>query len=319
MEMIMREEIKQERDRRKGCPCSIGCVVLTYQAEHHLSSCLQPLIDSPLQPRILVVDSSSRDGTVEMARSFGVETLVIPQTDFNHGRTREMARRILNTDIVCMFTQDAYLSDKDALGHLVAPLLSCKAQVAYARQLPRPGASFFEAFARHYNYPAQSQLRSIADVPRYGVYTFFCSDSCAAYSNVALDEIGGFDDVLLGEDTVAAAKLLHRGHRIAYVAEALVYHSHNYSLWEEFSRSFDTGLARRSYASLLERGGSDAKRGMEYFKVMFGILVKSKPWLLPYALAHITAKCAGYYIGKKSEKAPVAFKRALSSQKFYWK
>lgn len=297
---------------------SIGCAIVTYQAKHHLPHCLPPLIQSPLKPRILIVDSSSTDGTAELAASFGVEVLVIPKADFNHGTTRELARRKLNTDIVCMLTQDAYLLDHQALGRLVAPLQAKDAQIAYARQLPRPGASFFEAFARHYNYPAESQLRSLQDVSRYGVYTFFCSDSCAAYSNSALEEIGGFDEVLLGEDTVATAKLLRRGHKIAYVAEALVYHSHDYSLWEEFKRSFDTGLARNSYSGLLECGSGDMKRGANYFREMLGLLAKRKPWLMPYALAHAGAKWAGYQIGKRSSKAPVAFKKSLSSQKFYW-
>jgi len=165
---------------------SIGCVILTYQAKHHLPRCLPPLIDSPLKPRILVVDSSSNDGTVELAQALGAETLVIPSSDFNHGTTREMARQALGTDIICMLTQDAYLSDNYALQHLVWPILENKAKVSYARQVPHEGASFFEAFPRLYNYPSESQLRGIEDCHHYGAYTFFCSDSCAAYSNTML-------------------------------------------------------------------------------------------------------------------------------------
>src|SRR5262249_15938608 len=145
--------------------------------------------NSPLKPRILVIDSSSTDGTVELARTLGVETVVIPQIDFNHGTTREMARQLLNTEIVCMFTQDAYLLDSLTLSHLINPLISNQAKIAYARQIPHHGASFFEAIARQYNYPTESHIRSIQDISHYGVYTFFCSDSCAAYSNAALQEI----------------------------------------------------------------------------------------------------------------------------------
>jgi rhamnosyltransferase len=298
---------------------SVGCVILTYQAKAHLKKCLTPLLNSPLRPRILVVDSSSTDGTVDMAEDLGVETKVIPQSAFNHGTTREMARQFLNTDIVCMLTQDAYLSDSEALSHLIAPLVTSQAAIAYAKQIPHPGASFFEAFHRAYNYPNQSQLRSIHDTRQYGVYTFFCSDSCAAYSNAALNEIGGFEEVLLGEDTVATAKILRNGHKIAYVAESIVYHSHRYSLWQEFCRSFDTGLARERYASLIRCEGGDRQRGVDYIKTMFSKLIKEKPWLFPYAVAYTAAKWSGYQIGKRSISAPIAFKHALSSQKFYWK
>ncbi|MEI8365870.1 MAG: glycosyltransferase [Parachlamydiaceae bacterium] len=303
----------------KTSTCSIGCVILTRQAKHHLPRCLQFLVQSPLKPRILVVDSSSTDGTVDVAQRLGAETLIIPQNDFNHGTTRELARKHLGTDIVCMFTQDAYLADKKALAHLVAPIIENRASITYARQIPHEGADFFEAFARSYNYPSTSHIRGIDDVQNYGVYTFFCSDSCAAYSSRALEEIGGFDEVLLGEDTVATAKLLRQGHKIAYVAEATVKHSHRYSLMEEFRRHFDTGLARVGYADLLHCGQGDSQRGLGYAKLMLGELAKKSPHLLPYACAHLLSKWTGYQIGRRSMRAPTWVKQALSSQKFYWK
>lgn len=304
---------------KNSSPVSIGCVVLTRQAKHHLPRCLQFLTQSTLKPRILVVDSSSSDGTIDIAHRYGTETVVIPQSDFNHGTTREFARKHLNTDIICMFTQDAYLTDKDSLAHLVKPIIEKRASISYARQIPHEGAGFFEAFARQYNYPSASHVRGIDDVKHYGVYTFFCSDSCAAYSNQALEEIGGFEEVLLGEDTVATAKMLRRGHKIAYVAEARVKHSHRYSLLEEFQRHFDTGLARSWYSELLRCEGGDVRRGFGYAKALIVQLARQRPHLLPYACAHLLSKWAGYKIGNRSTRAPTWFKRALSSQKFYWK
>src|ERR1700730_8703057 len=95
---------------------SVGVVIPTFQAAKHLPHCLPPLLQSPLKPRILVIDSSSTDGTVAIAREMGVETLVIPQNEFNHGMTREKGRRHLQTHISVMLTQDAYASSPDALG-----------------------------------------------------------------------------------------------------------------------------------------------------------------------------------------------------------
>jgi len=298
---------------------TIGCVVVTLNALDHLSHCLLPLLQSPLKPRVLVVDSSSTDGTIEIAKTLGAETLVIPRGEFNHGSTREKARCLLATDIICMHTQDAYFIDNMALGKMVAPILENKAQASYARQIPHPEADFFEAFARSYNYGSESHIRGIDDVDKYGVYTFFCSDSCAAYSNRALDEVGGFPTVLLGEDTVAVAKLLRKGYKIAYEAEALVRHSHRYSLSQEFKRSFDTGIARMDYQELLKCNDSDSKRGMDYVQKMMKQLIKEAPHRLPYAFANVFSRWLGYRIGQKSVNAPSWFKRALSSQPYYWK
>lgn len=296
---------------------TIGVAVITHCAKHHLPHCLPTFLQSPLKPRVLVVNSSSNDGTVEMAESLGAETLVIPRKEFNHGTTREKARKYLGTDIVVMLTPDAYAVDVFVLEKLVAPLIQGIASISYARQIGHRKADFFESFPREYNYPPDSHVRSINDLQQYGVYTFFCSDSCAAYLNTALDQIGGFSHVLLGEDTVAVAKLLRKGHNIAYVSEAVVRHSHRYSLGQEFRRSFDTGLARQGYKDLLA-GGSDSKRGMGYFKEMTQRLIKEKPFQLPYALAHVSAKWLGYQLGKLSVNAPVWFKKALSTQDFFW-
>lgn len=297
---------------------TIGIAVITHHAKHHLPQCLPYYLQSSLKPKVLVVNSSSNDGTVEAAQELGAETLVIPRQEFNHGSTREKARKHLGTDIVVMITPDAYPADKHVLENLVAPLITAQASVAYARQIPHDGATFFEAFPRHFNYPEEGHVRSLLDLHLYGIYTFFCSNSCAAYLNGALDDIGGFQPVLLGEDTVAVAKLLRKGHKIAYVSEAIVKHSHRYTLLEEMRRNFDTGLARKEYQYLLECGYKDSKRGKEYVVRMIEQLTKKDVHLLPYAFVQTAAKWLGYRLGRLSSKAPLWFKKSLSSQDFYW-
>lgn len=296
---------------------SIGVAVITHRAKHHLPHCLPPLLQSPLNPRVVVVNSSSNDGTVELALELGAETLVIPRSEFNHGATRERARQFLGTPIVVMITPDAYPVDGHALEKLVTPIIHGEVSVAYGKQLPHDSSGFFGAFARRFNYGDQSHVRSLQDIERYGVYTFFCSDSWAAYNSEAVQSIGGFPHVLLGEDTVVVAKLLRRGHKIAYVAESQVKHSHDYSLWQEFQRHFDTGLARADYAHLLA-GASDHQRGKLYLRHLLRQLREERPFLLPYAILQTGVKFLGYQTGKASVKAPIWFKRLLSSQDFYW-
>jgi rhamnosyltransferase len=298
---------------------TIGVAVITYRAKHHLPFCLPPFLTSPLKPRVVVVNSSSYDGTVELAEEMGVETLIIPRAEFNHGTTREKARQYLNTDIVVMVTPDAYATDKHVLERLVEPIILKKSSASYARQIPHDGADIFEAFAREFNYPSTSHVRSLNDINTYGVYTYFCSDSCAAYSSEALDEVGGFPDVLTGEDTVVVAKMLQKGRAIAYVAEACVNHSHRYTLWQEFQRHFDTGLARKEYSHLLQLGGCDEKRGKDYVISLMRRLMREQPLLLPYAALQSIIKWIGYRLGRSSGKAPLWFKKALSGQDFYWK
>lgn len=297
---------------------SIGVVIPTFNSASTLEQCLKPLQASPLKPRILVIDSSSHDETVAIAQRLGVETIVIPHRSFNHGATRERARQLLATDIVVMMTPDACAQDEEMLGRLVAPLLQGEAAVAYGRQIPREEADLFESFSREFNYPVESHLRGIEDVERFGVYLYFCSDSCAAYLNSALEAVGGFDPVLTAEDAVAVARLLRRGDKIAYVAEAVVTHSHRYNLFQEFKRYFDTGLMRRQYQDLFDFGARDIRRGKEFARCFLKRVIEERPRQFPRALLHLSAKWLGYRIGSCSLHSPVWWKKFLGMQSFYW-
>lgn len=293
-------------------------MIPTYGAEPVIGSLLTILKKDSDSIPILVIDSSSKDRTVEIAQSHKVQVEVIKQSDFNHGLTREYARKRVGTDIVVMMTQDIIPVTENLIDILVAPLLSGEASISYARQLPHLGAGFFEAFPREYNYPLKSEIRSLEDTKKYGSFAYFCSDSCAAWSNSALDEIGGFDPVLLGEDAVATAKLLKRGHKIAYVAEARVRHSHSYSLIEDMKRYFDAGFERNRLGRLLLSESKDEKRGASFTKAMFKRLVVENKAQIPYGLLTIASKYVGYKLGQNARIFPSWVYPKLSSQPYYW-
>ena len=296
----------------------VGIVIPTLNAERHLQISLPSLLNQELTPRILVVDSSSDDDTVQIARGYGIEILSIERCEFNHGSTRERARKYLDTDIVVFMTQDTYPKNRQMLEKLIDPIRKGKASICYGRQVPRKGADIFEAFPRKFNYPGRSQLRSMADIKEYGVYTYFCSNSCAAYKNSALDEIHGFRSVIIGEDTLATAMLLMNGHKIAYVADAVVEHSHHYTLIDEFRRYFDTGYYREQYCKLIDLRGGDAERGRKFFVRFVKLVVSRRPWALPYLFLNFFLKLAGYELGRRSLNKPDWFKKIMSSQSFYW-
>jgi rhamnosyltransferase len=295
---------------------NVGVVIVTLNAESFLRPLLTGLKSQTIPHEVLIIDSSSTDATHAIANEFGHKLHVIKRSEFNHGLTRELGRKLSNKPIVVFLTQDALPANDHLLENLIKPL--DKAALSYARQLPYPGAGFFEAFHREYNYPEQSQLRSIQDQSKYGAYTFFCSDSCAAYRQDKLDLIGGFKDVLLGEDTLACASLLHQGEKIAYVADAQVFHSHNYTLSEEFKRSFDIGFARAKLKDLIGGRNSDEKRGRAYAKELF-IRILKRPWLIPYTTALLTTKWLGYQLGYRGENMPLKWKLRFCSHKGYFK
>lgn len=296
----------------------VGVVVVTHRARGLIDRCLAPLLRSPLRPRVLVVNSSSGDGTVERARDAGAETLVVPRRTFNHGLTRELARRHLGTPVCVMLTPDAFALDDGFLERLTAPVRQGVAAVAYGRQVPRGDAGIVERLGRAFSYPEASHLRCLTDWPRYGSYTHFCSNACAAWSNPALDAIGGFKPTLVSEETIAVAELLARGESIAYVAEAVVEHSHPQTARDAFRRQFDVGYTRRLYDWLLIARERDQVRGRRFARAVLREAGRRDARALPAVLAQLAAAWLGYRAGLAGPRLPRGLARRLSGQDYYW-
>lgn len=298
---------------------SVSLVIPTKNAESILTHVLEPLKSSPLLFTLVVIDSSSSDKTQDIARDYGAELIVIPQSDFNHGLTREQARQQFKTDFVVYLTQDAIPINSDLIEALIQPLMEYNdIAVSYGRQIAHEGADIFESFPREYNYDDQAQIRGIEDVDQYGVYTFFCSNSCAAYKNKALDEVGGFKSVLTNEDYFAVADLLQKGYKIAYAADAVVKHSHSYSLWQEFQRYFDTGYVRAENPIIQQLVGQAESRGIGFVAALLKKVWTEKPLLVPYAILQSLMKWLGYRIGFYGSFLPLWLRKILSQQSFYW-
>ena len=254
-----------------------------------------------ISPRdVLVVDSSSDDDTVTLAKSFGFSIRVIPRKSFSHGKTRKEAAESLDTDIVVFMTQDALPTAKDSVWRLCRPLMeNDKTAVSYGRQIATEKSGPLEHHARLFNYPYESRLKTKADIKTMGIKAVFCSDVFAAYKKYALKEVGGFDDTNFGEDTLAAAKFLFNGYSVYYCADACVYHSHDYSCFQQFARYMKTGRLHREYRDIFERLSKAEGEGMRFVRSEIKYLCGQGEYLwIPLAFMHNAFKYVGYFIGR---------------------
>lgn len=269
----------------------------------------------------IVVDSGSTDGSVAQWRqSEAVELYTIEPQAFDHGGTRNWALQWVKHELVVLMTQDALPVESEDLIRLCQVFDNPAVGAAYARQLPRPETAFFGRHLRLFNYPKTSYVRDQSDIEHYGLKAAFLSNSCCAYRLQDLLHVGGFPErLILGEDMVVGARLLKAGRLLAYVAEAQVWHAHDYSVWQECRRYFDIGAMHAHQPWLLVEFGSPEGEGWRFVRSEWKMVAQQHQWWLwPVSLARNALKLLGYRLGRLHQYWPLWVNRHLSMHRDWW-
>jgi glycosyltransferase involved in cell wall biosynthesis len=193
-------------------------------------------VDRPVE--LVVIDSGSTDGSVELARRHGARVEEIPNADFNHGGTRNALMELATGDHVAFLTQDSVPAGPAWLAALLHGFtLADDVALVFGPHRPQPDASpmvrreLLELFARF--GPEQVDR----DAAPGGRATFFSSANGAvarwAWERVPFRPVGYAEDMVLARDMLAA------GLAKAYVPDAAVIHSHDLPPLKAFRRYFD--------------------------------------------------------------------------------
>jgi len=242
----------------------VSVIIPILNAGAGFGNLLDSLWTQTLEPaQIIIIDSGSTDETREVAKSRNCKVITIKRSDFDHGTTRNLAVSNAETEFVVFLTQDAIPADEYMIAELIRPMQDeANIAICYGRQLPKPSARPLERFARQFNYPAESILKTRNDIETLGLKTFFCSNSCSAVRRSVFNELGGFkNDVIVNEDMLFAAKAILQGYSVYYSAKAKVYHSHSYSLPQTFKRYFNIGRFFADNKGIFKRAGLKSYSG----------------------------------------------------------
>lgn len=299
----------------------ISIIIPTYNAENYLPILLEKIKNqSPKEYELIIIDSSSKDKTVKIAKKFTDSVIVIPQNEFDHGGTRAKAAEIAKGEIIIYLTQDALLYDENTLENIIKVFDDEKVSAAYGRQLSYDDTNLFGKHLRKFNYPDITITRTKDDIKKYGIKTAQLSNSFAAYRKSALMETGNFKDgLILGEDVYTGAKMVLAGFSLVYTADAKVYHSHSYTVLEEFKRYFDIGVFHKCEHWILDSFGKAEGEGMKYIKSELKYLIDHGAWyLLPEWFIRNGMKFLGYKLGQKYEKLPKVIVKKFSMHHRWW-
>ena len=299
----------------------VDVIIPTYCPDQRTIGLVHRLLSQTYEVnRVYLINSLAEHFPVELTE-FGEKVVIrhIPRQEFDHGGTRHLAVMESKADIVVCMTQDAVPVNERLIEELLTPFMDVSIGIVYGRQLPAATANEIERFIRGFNYPTVSQVKSLSDLPRLGIKTFFCSNVCSAYRKDLYESLGGFENrIIFNEDMVMAAKLLHSGYKVAYAAEAKVIHSHNDGCLRLFKRNFDLGVSQAAYPEIFSLVNSESE-GMKLVRLSIKHLwAIRKPWLIPSLLIFSGFKWIGYRMGRKYQRLPKWFVKRCSMNNAYW-
>lgn len=270
---------------------------------------------------VVIVDSGSTDGSLEVARASGATVHAIAPHEFNHGATRNLGVSLSRGDKLVFTSQDAHAEDDDWLATLTAPLDDPRTAGAYGRQIAHEHAKPPERFFLDFLYGPRARVQQASGKHELSMDTTLFSNANSAIRRDVFADFGFVDDIIMSEDQEWSQRVLLAGYRLVYVPQAAVRHSHPYTIKAAFRRFFDSGAsAERAYLAGAEPSQAVLRRrAVDYARRETGHLIRTgnARWL-PYAAVYELAKFAGLQLGARHAKLPTRVKRRLSATPSHW-
>jgi GT2 family glycosyltransferase len=218
---------------------SISVVIPTRNAGPEFARTLEMVhaqrVTSPVE--ILVVDTASSDGTVELCRERGVRVLGIEPHQFNHGLTRNYAITKTGGEYVALLVQDA-VPATDTWLQRMAEHLDRDPDVAGVTgpQEPRPDADPVVRWELAYRARRLGDKTQV--LPPFDPGEFEALDLEDRIYRCAFDNVNAmvrrsvwsrypFQPLSFAEDMDWARRVLEGGSRLVYEPDASVVHSHD--------------------------------------------------------------------------------------------
>jgi rhamnosyltransferase len=211
----------------------VSIVIPTLNGGETFRECLAAIFSQKTDTsfEVIVMDSGSTDGTVEMLRGFDVRLVEVGPGEFNHGETRNRGIAMAGGEVVILMTQDAVPISDGWLDAMTRPFEEDPLVAGvYARQVPRDDADVLtrkhlESWltgrpSRHVSYiEDRAEYERMRPMKRY----FFCNfdDVCSAIRKDVWEKIP-YERTDFAEDLEWSKKVLEAGFKIVYEPGAAV-------------------------------------------------------------------------------------------------
>jgi rhamnosyltransferase len=195
---------------------------------------------------VVIVDSGSCDGTLDIIRSYPVKLYQIKPEEFNHGLTRNFGISLSEGRYIILMTQDAIPYDRSWMKNLVGHLQGNNDIAGvYSRQIPHKDSSYLSRMrvGRFFTSSEVKKEAKIEDIDSYNKLSpaekhRLCSfDDVSSCLRRQVWEKIPFSKTDFAEDIEWAEHVLKAGYRIIYEPDSVVYHSHDFSVIGWYKRN----------------------------------------------------------------------------------
>ncbi|MGQ9722843.1 MAG: glycosyltransferase [Candidatus Jordarchaeum sp.] len=300
---------------------TVSFILPTKNVEKNIRNLLESIFsqDVEYKKEVLIMDSSN-DKTPEIVKKYPVKLVRVEPEDYNYGGTRNLGATMTTGEFLVFLSTDVEIKDKKWLSKLLRNFSDPKVGGVFGRQIPKENATPMEKFFILNTYPTKSYTLSLSNSQKLKKAILFSNTNSAirrsVWKKVKLPEM------LKSEDQEWAKRALTAGHKIVYDSEAIVYHSHNYTIKNVFQEYFDSGatmpyvydkkVINYSMNNFLLDGIKYTIR--EYnFMASNGYL----SWI-PYVTIYDAFKFLGMFLGSKHKYMPLWLKKALCKKKNHW-
>lgn len=229
---------------------TVTVAILTWNGETYLDDILVALEGQVYDGdcEILVVDSGSTDRTLDIVAAHpGVRLHRIPNEQFGHGTTRNLAASLAEGEIVAYLTHDAVPAHDRWLAEIAAPFRDDpRIAAVLGKQVARPSAPpvlkydirrVFDSLGPDYGMTVVWDTGRPATDDEKRVASFYSDANSAARREILTGPVP-YREVPYAEDQVFGRDLFDNGYRRAYAPRALVEHSNDTTL-----RTFGSRIA----------------------------------------------------------------------------
>jgi rhamnosyltransferase len=226
----------------------VSVIIPVKNGQRYLDSVLKAVFSQEINAKfeVIIVDSGSTDKTLDIITQYPVRYYQIRETEFNHGVTRNFAISKSQGKYIILMTADAIPYNNRWMERLVSNLeRDQSAAGVYSRQIPHIESHPLTQIRVNRLFTSnkkrrESQIDKIADYENLSPREKHMLCNFDNVSSCIRKDVWGeipFPKTDFAEDLEWSKSVLGAGYKIIYEPDSIVYHSHDFSIFDWYKKN----------------------------------------------------------------------------------